>query len=450
MLPFNTSAFSNLLGASDRAAQRKAVVAPFDEFDAKAEDVMQHIAQFTQRCEETSIIEDFNFIESERSPPSDLDMSDPLDKATWLSDPRRFVHGNILLDSSKADMSKIQAARDTIRSNLKKFSSPPDPVKMPLASKQLVSFQNRQWIYVLLMAVWSANMKTIMLRYQELHDQDGVVLWYCFLQHFAGTTVENLIEAYSQLSETKIQLTLFQDNVLNFTNAIRIPIRRLIKAKEAPSFQHFLTVFHGCMEASNEEFRAFIIALYADYRAGGPTKSLTMLELLDKLDGEYNRINNLGRWVKREDPQVLALTATISTLQSQLSTLKGQYGSLQALVAKTPSPTGPPTPAPTITKLQKPPPRKPTDPEIIEFQGLTWKWCDKCFNGTWNRTHITNEHVAGIGKRNRRRPPPSNETNNNNNNPTPQANIAQVPPPDDASPTVQANVATSSSTLDFL
>ncbi len=90
---------------------------------------------------------------------------------------------------------KVQAARDIIRSNLQKFSSPPDPVKMPLASKQLVSFQNHQWIYDLLMAVWSAIMKTVMLRYQELHDQDGVVIWYCFQQHFAGTTVENLMEA---------------------------------------------------------------------------------------------------------------------------------------------------------------------------------------------------------------------------------------------------------------
>jgi hypothetical protein len=43
-----------------------------------------------------------------------------------------------------------------------------------------------------------------------------------FLQHFSGTVVENLIEAYSQLSENKIQLSLFQDNVLNFTNAVQI------------------------------------------------------------------------------------------------------------------------------------------------------------------------------------------------------------------------------------
>jgi hypothetical protein len=45
MIPFNTSAFSNLLGASDRAMQRNALVVPFkEEFDGKFEDVLQHIA----------------------------------------------------------------------------------------------------------------------------------------------------------------------------------------------------------------------------------------------------------------------------------------------------------------------------------------------------------------------------------------------------------------------
>ncbi len=126
-------------------------------------------------------------------------------------------------------------------------------------------------------------MKTIMLRYQELHDQDGIFLWFCFLMHFAGTTTENLIIAYSQLSETKLQLALFQHNVLKFTNAVRTPIRTLLKAREEPTFQHFLYVFHGAMDTSNEEFRAFIIHLYADYCKGGPTKQLSMLDLLDRI-----------------------------------------------------------------------------------------------------------------------------------------------------------------------
>jgi hypothetical protein len=277
MLPFNTSSFSNTLAASDHAAQRKALVAPFkEEFDGKADDVLQHIAIFTHRCKESGVIEDFKFIEAEHLPPSDVDMSDAKQSTSWLSDPCCFTYGTILIDSSTATLEKLQQARDEIRNALKKFTTAPDPIKMPLASKQLVSFQNRQWLYALLQNFWTINMKTIMLRYEELHDQDGVVLWFCFLTHFAGTTTENLIIAYSQLSETKLQLANFQNNVPKFTNAIRTPICTLLKAKEDPTFQHFLYVFHGAMDAPNEEFHAFIIDLYTDYRKGGPTKQLSM------------------------------------------------------------------------------------------------------------------------------------------------------------------------------
>jgi hypothetical protein len=129
MLPFNTSAFRNTLGATDRAAQRKALVTPFkEEFDGKAEDVLQHIAVFKQRCEETGVIEDFQYVEQENPPPSDIDMTDPTSKAKWLTDSRRFTYGNILLDSSKATLQKLQQARDSIRSSLQKFTSAPDPV----------------------------------------------------------------------------------------------------------------------------------------------------------------------------------------------------------------------------------------------------------------------------------------------------------------------------------
>jgi hypothetical protein len=86
--------------------------------------------------------------------------------------------------------------------------------------------------------------------------------WSCslvlFSKHFAGTSTENLIEAYSQLLESKLKLSLYQGNMLQFTNAICAPICPLIKAKETPSLHHYLHVLHGCMEAPNEEFRAFI------------------------------------------------------------------------------------------------------------------------------------------------------------------------------------------------
>jgi hypothetical protein len=115
MLPFNTSALSNTLGTSDHAAQRKALVAPFkEEFDGKPEDVLHHIAVFTQHCEETGVIDDFSFIEEKHPPPPSVDMSHSKEKAARLVDPSHFTYGNILLDSSKATLEKLQQARDCL------------------------------------------------------------------------------------------------------------------------------------------------------------------------------------------------------------------------------------------------------------------------------------------------------------------------------------------------
>jgi hypothetical protein len=157
-------------------------------------------------------------------------MDNPKDRIAWLSESCRFTYGNLLIDSIVATIKKLQASSVAIRDSLMKFMTPPDPVKMPLASKQLVSFQNRQWIYVLLQTTYTASMKAFMSKYQEIHDNDGIILWFCFLQHVAGTTTKNLIEAYSQLSETKLRLSNFNNNILAFTNAIRTPIYHLIKA----------------------------------------------------------------------------------------------------------------------------------------------------------------------------------------------------------------------------
>lgn len=135
MLPFNTSAFSNTLAPPDRAAQRKSVITPFkEEFNGNVDDILQHIATFNHRCLETGVIEDFNFIDSENSPPDNVDMEDPKQSLAWLSDSCRFTYGNLLVDSTNATIEKLQASCDVIRSSLMKFKTPPDPKKMLLAS----------------------------------------------------------------------------------------------------------------------------------------------------------------------------------------------------------------------------------------------------------------------------------------------------------------------------
>jgi len=316
---------------------------------------------------------DFNFAISENPPPSTVDMSDPTEKATWESNPARFNMGNLLIDASTATLDTVKDMHDRLLRGLEHLKTAPDPKKNPDDAQKLVSFQNRQWIYCLLQNSWTSNMKTIMQKYHEVHGNDGVILYYCFLRHFAGTNAENIVEAYSQLSESKVKLSLYNGDVSKFTNAIRAPIHRLIKAKENPSVHHFLYIFHGCLDAPNEEFRHFIFQKEACFRRGGPTRSLSLLDLLDELDTEYTRIKNLGRWEKQEDPYVLALQSSFSALQANYSTLQKDYLSLKSqLTKKTPT-----------NNVQKPAKWKQGEPEVVELNGVIWKWCAKCFNGAW-------------------------------------------------------------------
>lgn len=219
-----------------------------------------------------------------------------------------------------------------VLTSIQKFSSPPDPTKMPLASKQLVSFQNWQWIYILLMTVWTSTMKTIMLCYQEPHDHDGIILWYCFLQHVAGTMTENLIEAYSQLSENKLQPIFFKTAFWN----LWMPSELLAADWWKPKNLWASNIF------SQSSTAAWML----------PMKRISCLchvfiHLTIKLEVRRKRylfysfliINNLGCWTRWDNPQILVLNATINNLQCQLSSVTKHYGSLEALIVKTTSTT---------------------------------------------------------------------------------------------------------------
>jgi hypothetical protein len=46
-------------------------------------------------------------------------------------------------------------------------------------------------------------------------------------------------------------------------------------------------------------------------------------------------------------------------------------------------------------KIPKQPPKKEGKPEIQEYEGHTWKQCNKSFSGVWNCTHVVAEHQQG-------------------------------------------------------
>ena len=313
----------NKEGAADRVSQRKALVAKLHhEFNGEADMVQQHLADIAHRCEQCGIVGDFNFIIKENPPPISMAMSDPKNHIAWANDPDRFIIGNVLHDASQATMENVQAARNTVRETVKKIKSKPKAGSYD--AECLVSFQNRVWFYDLLLGSWTSFMLATMSKYLENHDKDGVVLYYCFIKHFAGAATENIIDAYQQLTEAKVQLHLYKNNVSAFTNAIRIPTHQLANAQDKPTFQHMLNVFHGVMDCPNEEFRLYAVSKYREYRDGALASQWSMLDLLDNLDAEYVRIKALNCWEKnpQQNSEIIALTAQLFDLKALIATLQ--------------------------------------------------------------------------------------------------------------------------------
>lgn len=143
------------------------------------------------------------------------------------------------------------------------------------------------------------------------------------------------------------------------------------------------------MEAPNEEFLAFIFRREAKLWIHSPATSPSLLDILDDL----NRINNLGRWKTPKDSQLLALMANFANLQKECTSLKA----LLAAKELKPPPSG----------IKKPPKWKEGEPEVVDFDGTTWKWCAKSFSGSWNKTHTTSKHVRGRGKQQQHQTPQS-------------------------------------------
>jgi hypothetical protein len=273
--------------------------------------------------------------------------------------------------------------RDLVRSKVKSLKCKPKAGSHE--AECLVSFQNRGWFYDLLLSSWTVAMISLMSKYLEHHDKDGITLLFCFIKHFAGASKESIIDAYRQLTENQVQLSLYNNDVTAFTNAIHILTHQLANCQEQPTFQHILNVYHGIMDCPNKEFRAYVHNIYREYRQNGPASKWTMLQLLDHLDEEYKRIKSLNRWDKgtnQGNPEIIALTAEISHLKILLANINKNNGT-------------------TLTRSTKPTkPPKDSEPETTTINGTVWHYCKTCFGGkgAWNKTHTTDKHVVGAGK----------------------------------------------------
>ena len=215
--------------------------------------------------------------------------------------------------------------RDIVRRTVKVIRAKPK-AKFKEA-EHLVSYQNRQWLYNLFMNSWSASMTSTMDKFLESYNGDVAALLYCFMLHFTGASTENIIQVNQQLTETKIQLSIYKNDVSAFTNAVHVPTCQLANFNQQATFQHHLNVYHAIIECPNEEFRSYATILYQEYHSGGRASKWTMFELLDELDKEYVRIKSLNLWeIGGQGSEILALTAHFT---AQISELKKIFSKIQ-------------------------------------------------------------------------------------------------------------------------
>jgi hypothetical protein len=93
---------------------------------------------------------------------------------------------------------------------------------------------------------------------------------------------------------------------------------------------------------------------------------------------------------------------------------------------------------PTPYGTKKPPKWQEGHPEVTKLDGTTWKWCAKCFNGSWNKTHVTSEQVRGHGKQQQHQPPRTEDGKEN----LASADVQPSPPSEDATSSANLSVPT--------
>jgi len=136
------------------------------------------------------------------------------------------------------DLENVQQVRDIVHKTTDSLQT--KPKASSIKSEHLTSFQNRMWFYNLLLGFWTPNMLSIMSKYLENHDGDGIILFYCFLKHFASATRANIIAAYTKLPEANVQLHLYNNDV----SALLMPfVHRVMDCPNSEFNNSMSTVF---------------------------------------------------------------------------------------------------------------------------------------------------------------------------------------------------------------
>jgi hypothetical protein len=91
------------------------------------------------------------------------------------------------------------------------------PTAQDPAAPHYASKQHHSWIAEYIKNSITSTVRATLDAYEEDHDGDGIVLFFCFLQEFLGATREALVLAEEALNPMKLRLSNFNQDVKAFT-----------------------------------------------------------------------------------------------------------------------------------------------------------------------------------------------------------------------------------------
>ena len=392
--------FTGKITDPNRTKHSEAVQAPLlDKFDGQPDTLNRFLQDLRRRMTTLGMRNEFNVTTNDPKP-----RPPHIDESTWLVDPARFQY-NLLESYSKVTLAQAQATRQDLITILDAQSTAPKGTSAEATS--FASRQHRCWIAEFLFNSITSDVRTSLDAYEEDHYDDGVLIFLCIMQMYAGSEMHALVVAETALQSALLNLSNFNHDIEKLTAYIRLHIRRIVNCGGQVTNSHWIALYATLSTTPTEEFRILILQWKRNWlRQSGEGHNWSMMQFLAKVDAEYVRLQRLGQWKTTDDNTTIvalqsALRQQASQFETQLAAYKATMQSERSFASnKATTNTTHPVPAinrdvPAInrTPARNKPDFTPGSKDSLEctIDGVRNLWCAIC--NRWTLTHTTLSHI---------------------------------------------------------
>jgi hypothetical protein len=284
---------------NDRIAHRKATTAPLATiFERDNDKVYPFTRAFAARIESVGIETTFGVKTTldPRTPSSNEsdDIKKILDKE--YADDQSNWHYDQYLRNESVDNLVERAVEDSLwlTERISKMEAAPNDDN-DKGSQDFLEQQHRMWIAELIYASLNDDVRERLDNHEELHRNDGAVMWAIFMTEYGNAPQDALVEAEMMLRVEKLHLSEHSNDITQLTAYMRTQVRRILNSGNGVAPHHFINLFDQLIVVKHPEFANIIVTLYKEWRTrSGEGHNLGIMKLLNKIDLDVRCINKGG------------------------------------------------------------------------------------------------------------------------------------------------------------